>query len=87
MSSKEIYLTPAEVVIRSFGGVNKTAVALGIHKTSVSEWTNPKTKKNVGLVPTGIQRKVLELAHSMGIKLTPKDIILGRRIVLGGDNG
>lgn len=85
MSNREIYLTPAEVVIRSFGGVNKTAAALGIHKTSVSAWTNPKLKKKVGLVPTGIQRRVLEVAHELGIKLRPKDLILGRRIPIGGE--
>ncbi len=78
--AKEIHFTPAEVVIRSFGGIGKTARALGIDKTSVSQWTNPRRRKVVGLIPNKVQRKVLEVAREMNIQLTTRDIIYGRTV-------
>ena len=84
--AKEIYLTPAEVVVRSFGGIIKTAKALDLPKQTVAYWFNPKKrKKQFGLIPTQLQKKIYLTAKEKNVHLSAKDLILGRRIELKND--
>tara|TARA_Y100001937_G_scaffold83902_1_gene113526 strand:- start:588 stop:803 length:216 start_codon:yes stop_codon:yes gene_type:complete len=64
--------TPYELVISEFGGVRECARQIGRDAGSVSNW-----KKNGGLIPTNIQRKVLERAWELGYNLTAHTLIFG----------
>lgn len=64
--------TPVELVIQQFGGVRKLARALGRDPAAVSRW------QKSGIIPSSLQRKILELATEKGIALTADDIIFGR---------
>jgi hypothetical protein len=70
------YLTPAECVIRAFGGVRKTAKAIGRTPSNISKWT----RRCEGVIPEKTVRTVLEQAEAMGLDLTARDLILGRKI-------
>lgn len=71
---KKTHITPVELVITMFGGVRKLAKCIGRDPAAVSRW-----RKN-GLVPTQVQRKVLEAAIAREISITAHDIIYGREI-------
>lgn len=75
-----MFLSPAEYVIREFGGVRKTARAIGRAPSSVCLWTKPKEQKGRGgLIPVGCQKKILEVARAWGLDITPEDLVLGHR--------
>ena len=63
--------TPYELCIAEFGGVRELARQVGRDAGSVSKW------KKHGLIPTGIQKKVLEKAWELGYNLTAYSIIFG----------
>ena len=63
--------TPYELCIAEFGGVRELARQVGRDAGSVSKW------KKTGLIPTGIQKKVLQKAWELGYELTPYNIIFG----------
>ena len=63
--------TPYELCIAEFGGVRELARQVGRDAGSVSKW------KKTGLIPTGIQKKVLEKAWELGYELSPYNIIFG----------
>ena len=65
--------TPYEVLISEFGGVRALARAIDRNPGAVNKW-----RKRDGAIPSSIQRKVLETAWAMGIKITADDIIFGR---------
>lgn len=65
-------ISPAQLVVSAFGGVRATARVLRVDPSCVSRW------QMTGLVPTSRQRRVLELAWSMGIDLTANDLVFGR---------
>jgi hypothetical protein len=67
------FLTPAEIVITTFGGVRATARELGCDPSAVSRW------KRTGHIPNLYQRRILELAWSRGVDLTAHDLIFGRQ--------
>ena len=64
--------TPYELCIAEFGGVRELARQVGRDAGSVSKW-----KKGKGLIPTSIQRKVLERAWELGYNLSAHTIIFG----------
>lgn len=73
------FLSPAEYVIKAFGGVRATARAIGRDKSSVSVWRRSKDKKGTGgLIPHKAQPLILEAAKERGIDVTPNDLIIGR---------
>lgn len=57
-----------------FGGVRKLAKALGRDPAAISRW------KRLGTVPSAVQRKLLEVALSRGLKISAQDVIFGRDI-------
>ena len=67
-------ITPVELTIEMFGGVRKLAKAIGRDPAAVSRW------KKSGLVPTSVQRKILEEAAERNIMITASDIVFGRVI-------
>ena len=68
------HTSPVELAIDLFGGVRKLARALGRDPAAVSRW------QKSGVVPTSIQRRLLELAWERGINITAHDIVFGREI-------
>ena len=65
----------ADLVISLFGGVRKLARAIGRDPAAISRW------KKRGVVPTSMQRIILELAWERGLDLTERDLIFGRELV------
>lgn len=64
-------LSPAQCVIRAFGGVRKTAKAVGRQPGAVTQW------KRHGLVPPRIQLLVLRMAQEGKIVITAEELIAG----------
>jgi len=75
------YLTPAEYVIKKFGGVRKTAKAIGRDAGAVSKWRQPKDRRGTGgAIPGGAQLAILDAAERLGLDITATDLIKGRRV-------
>lgn len=66
-----IHISPVDLVIDLFGGVRKLARAIGRDPAAVSRW------KRSGVLPTSVQKKVLEKAWERGINVTAHDVIFG----------
>ena len=74
-------MSPAEYVIYVFGGVRKTARAIGRSPTTVSKWPKPNNKKGSdGRVPGTAQAIVLEIAKKMKLDIKPEDLLYGRKV-------
>ena len=65
--------TPYELVISEFGGVRALGRAINKDPSGISKWG-----KRHGCIPATVQKKVLETAWKMGIKITAHEIIFGR---------
>jgi hypothetical protein len=68
------HTSPVELAIDMFGGVRKLARALNRDPAAVSRW------QKSGIVPTAVQRRLLELAWERGIDITAHDIVFGREV-------
>jgi len=78
----QVSVSPAEWVIRCFGGVRATARALGRSPGTVVKWRQPKEQRGTGgEVPRGVQRIILELARTKKLDITPNDLMFGRKVV------
>ena len=66
-------LSPAEVLIQTFGGLRATAKALNRDESNVWRW------KTSG-IPAGIMRKVLEISRKKDLGLTLDDLWYGRNV-------
>jgi len=64
-------MTPVECVIAAFGGVRKTAKALGRQPGAVILW------RKRGLIPNALQGQLLEMAEAGRIALSAEEIIRG----------
>jgi hypothetical protein len=71
-------LSPAEHVIRTIGGVRKTARAIGREPSSISAWRSAKGTN--GQVPRNAQRSILTYARAKKLDITASDLILGRDV-------
>lgn len=71
-------ISPAEHVIRTIGGVRKTARAIGRSAPTISSWRSPKG--TAGRVPAGAQRDILAFAKKRGLDIQASDLILGRDV-------
>lgn len=65
------YLSPAEYVIRFFGGVRKCARILGRSPGTVSKW------KKRGLLPTKAQKEILTKIREEEIEIDVEGLIVG----------
>jgi hypothetical protein len=68
------HTSPVELAIDMFGGVRKLARALNRDPAAVSRW------QKSGIVPTSVQRRLLELAWERGIDISAHDIVFGREV-------
>lgn len=64
-------VSPAQCVVRAFGGVRKTARAVGRTPGAVVAW------RKTGNVPGAVQRRVLALAEAGDITITATQLIKG----------
>ncbi len=71
-------LNPAEYVIRTIGGVRKTARAIGRTPSTISSWR--KERGTNGNIPRSAQKPILAFAKQKGLDITASDLIIGRRI-------
>lgn len=73
-------MTPAEVVIKEFGGIRELARALEIHPSSVWQWKQPRNsgRGRDGLIPSDFHETILNLAKLRQVTVTPTDLVLGR---------
>lgn len=68
------HTSPVELAIDLFGGVRKLARALNRDPAAVSRW------QKSGIVPTSVQRRLLEMAWERGIDISAHDIVFGREV-------
>lgn len=81
MSKK--HLSPAEIVINAFRGVNATARALGRKPSAISKWKKSRDDRGCGGdVPARTHRLILERARADGLDVTAEDLIYGRDVEL-----
>lgn len=72
-------LNPAETVIRALGGVCKTARLLNRDKSAISKWKASRDNGGTGgLVPSSLQKQILDIARAHGIYLTADELVYGR---------
>ena len=64
--------SPVDLAINRFGGVRALARAIGRDPAAISRW------KKTGVVPTSVQRRILEAAWDRGMDITAHDMIFGR---------
>lgn len=69
-------LTPAEIVLRRFGGPRAVAAIVGLSASRVYRWTRPRERGGTdGLIPAKHQPVLLAAARACGIRLTPADLV------------
>lgn len=68
-------LSPAEYIIKQFGGVGKTAKALNMTKGAVSKWQSKHKPPEKRLVPARRHKKILELAKERNLNIRPEHFI------------
>ena len=64
--------TPVQILIKEFNGVRPLARAVHRDAASISRW------QKSGLVPTSMQKKVLETAWDNNINISAHELIFGR---------
>lgn len=69
----EFATPPVEIIVKEFGGVRKLAKAIDRDPAAICRW------RKTGVVPTSVQRKVLEVAWDRGIAITAHEMIFGRK--------
>lgn len=62
-------LSPAQIVIRTFGGVRPISRELGIHASTVSRW-----RTGTGLIPQKYWKPLINLAKEKKVKITLFDL-------------
>lgn len=77
-----MYHTPASYVIYVFGGVHKTARAIGRTAGAVSRWRAPINQNGCGgRIPSTVHMAILDIAKKKGLDITPNDFYYGRKVV------
>jgi hypothetical protein len=85
------HLTPAEWVIKQFGGICEAARAIGVARSALIRWREPRpgslegrrTKANseAGDIPVPQIRVILAAARARCLDVTERDLIYGRDVV------
>lgn len=74
-------LTPAQLVIQTFGGVRATARRLGKTPGAVCKWALPIEKQGTGgRIPSNARAKILEIVKKEKIQLSSHELDYGRVI-------
>jgi hypothetical protein len=76
------YLTPAELVIQSFGPVKAHAAKkLGVSRQNLENWLKPRKLTEPGTIPAAKHKEVLAKAKEFNISITAEELIYGRAVV------
>jgi hypothetical protein len=74
-------LTPAEHVIRTIGGVRKTARAIGRTPPTISAWRRSRKEGGTGGdVPNRAHKPILVYARKAKLDISAEDLIMGREV-------
>lgn len=69
-------MSPAELVIKKFGGVRATARAISVSPAAVCRWPKPRNEGGCGGdIPTRNHRKILAAARDNGIAIYPSMLV------------
>ena len=72
-------MTPAEVVIDTFGGVRKTARIVNVNASTVCRWLQPRSRGGTGgMVPDTHHATLLAAAAAAGKILSAQSLTIGR---------
>jgi len=67
-------MDPAKTIIRKLGGPTAVSIALGVHRTRVSNWSRPRSVGGSdGRIPQNHIEPLLSLARHKGVDLTIHD--------------
>lgn len=76
-----MYLSPADFVISSFGGVRKLAGILGTSPSTVSRWSTRSNRfGEFGNIPNGMHKTILKKAKKLKVDITATDLVYGRNV-------
>lgn len=68
--------SPAARVISAFGGVRATARIVRRNSSTISRWLKPRTDGGTGgLIPSSLQKAILDYAAANGIAISAGDLI------------
>ena len=73
-----MHITPAQWVVKQFGGNRAVARAIGCAPCSVIRWKRRANGEVHGAIPPDQQRLILTWSESKGIDVTARDLIMGR---------
>lgn len=74
-------LSPADYVIRTIGGVRKTARVLGKTPAAVSKWTKPHRDGGcAGGIPRRAMSQILNYAFENDLDIRASDLVVGRSL-------
>ena len=69
-------MSPAEKVIKAYGGEQAVAEALGRHVSRIHRWRYPKERGGTGgSIPGNLVGKILSDAKARGLRLRAADLI------------
>jgi transposase-like protein len=75
-------LTPADYVIKIFGGVRATARTLNRTPSTISKWRHYQSKyAPKGTLPSNAIPQILKKAQELQLDITAEDLIEGREVV------
>lgn len=68
--------SPAALVITAFGGVRATARIVNRNSSTISRWLKPRCDGGTGgLIPSSLQKAILDHAGAHHIKISAADLI------------
>jgi len=80
-----MHLTPADYVIKIFGGVRATARAIGRDPSAISKWRASRRKGGCGgHVPAKAGRTILRIAKRRKLHVSPHDLTYGVDVLKNG---
>lgn len=76
---------PAWSIVNRFGAPNRLAVHLGVHPSTVARWFYAPGRGSGGVISTEYARRILDLAHWLGVRLDPAEFFAEPRRVVFDD--
>lgn len=71
-------MEPAQSIINLCGGYAAVAAMVARSEIRIRRWTYPKDRGGTGgMIPTDMQKPLIEAAQAKGIALTPDHILYG----------
>lgn len=76
-------LSPAEYLIRTIGGVRKTARAIGRTPPTISAWRRSRKARGTGgQIPGAAHKSILSYARRKKLDVKAEDLIYGREVAI-----